>query len=106
MIDSTYFFVIVMFMAIGTFAIRSSFIAISGKLKNSEKLREFFSYIPAAILPGFIIPAVFFHQGSIDFLAGKERLAVLVFSGIVFFFIRSTFLIIAVGLIALYLITN
>lgn len=106
MIDNTYFLTNVLFLAIGTFAIRSSFIAISGKLKHTGELKEFFSFIPAAVLPAFILPAIFYHEGTVAWLGGKERLAVLVVTSILFWFVRSTLLIISAGLILLYLLTN
>lgn len=104
MINPDYFLVNVLLLAFGTVVIRGFFIALSGKIKISEKMRELFTYIPASILPAFIFPATFFHEGSINSLAGKERFLVLIASGVIFFFIRSTLLIISVGLILLYVI--
>lgn len=105
MIDGNYFLINVALLAIGTVIIRGSFIAVSGKLKHTAELREFFSFIPAAILPAFILPAVFYHEGIVGVLGGKERLVVLLVSGVVFYFVRSTFLIIATGLVLLYGLT-
>lgn len=106
MIHDRYFFLNVILLAIGTLAIRGSFIAFSGKIKNSEKLRELFSYIPAAILPAFIFPTTFFHRGIVESIYGKERVLILIASGIVFFFVRSTLLIISLGLVLLYVATT
>ncbi len=106
MINTNYFLLNVVLLAVGTIMIRGSFIALSGKMKNSEKLRELFGFIPAAILPAFILPATFFHRGIVASLYGKERVLILIASGIVFFFLRSTFLIISFGLILLYLATS
>ena len=105
MINTNYFLLNVFLLTAGTLLIRGSFIAFSGKLKHTGELREFFSFIPAAVLPAFIMPAIYFHSGSVDWLGGKERLIVLLVSGVVFFFVRSTLLIISVGLVLLYLLS-
>ncbi len=105
MINPDYFLANVFLLATGTVIIRGFFIALSGKIKISEKTRELFSFIPAAILPAFIFPATFFHQGVFSYFGGKERFVILFLSGIVFYFKRSTLLIISFGLIVLYLLT-
>ena len=99
MINGNYFLLNVFLLTVGTLVIRGFFISLSGKMKVSDKMRELFSYIPAAVLPAFIFPATFFHQD-------KERFLVLLVSGIIFYFKRSTLLIISVGLVLLYLFTN
>ncbi len=104
MINTNYFLVNVLLLAVGTITIRGFFISLSGKMKITPKVKELFTYIPASILPAFIVPATFFHQGAIEFLGGKERFIILIVSGIIFYFKRNTFLIIAVGLTLLYLI--
>lgn len=105
MINQNYFLLNVLLLTLGTVTIRGLFIALSGKLKISDRIRELFSFIPAAILPAFIVPATFFHQGMSEALAGKERFLVLIASGLVFYFVRSTFLTIVTGLSLLYAIT-
>ena len=106
MINDNYFLLNVVLLAVGTIIIRGSFIALSGKMKNSEKLRELFSFIPAAVLPAFIFPATFFHRGVVESIYGKERVLILIASGVVFFFVRSTLLIISFGLFLLYAATQ
>jgi branched-subunit amino acid transport protein len=106
MIDNNYFLLNAVLLALGTIIIRGSFIALSGRMKNLEKLRELFSYIPAAVLPAFIFPATFFHQGVMESINGKERFLILIASGIVFFFFRSTLLIISLGLTLLFVVTQ
>lgn len=106
MIDRDYFWGIVFCLAIGTLAIRFSIIAISARMRISERWKELFSYIPAAILPAFIAPAAFFHQGQVAWAHGKERLVVLVFATGLCYITRSTLATVALGLVALYLITQ
>jgi len=102
--NTSYFLLNVILLAAGTITIRGFLISLSGKMKISDKMRELFSFIPAAVLPAFIFPATFFHQGVIEAVAGKERFLVLVVSGIIFYFKRNTLLIVSIGLILLYLI--
>lgn len=105
MIDSNYFLLNVCLLTIGTILIRGSFIAMSGKMKNIEKLRELFSYIPAAIFPAIIVPAAFFHQGKVEWLLHKERFLILMLSFVASYFVRNTLFIISFGLVLLYLVT-
>lgn len=105
MIEPSYYWNNVVLLALGTLAIRGSIIAISGRVKIPERLRELFSYIPAAILPAFIAPAVYFHEGNVGWLFGKERCVVLVLAAVICYFSRSTLATIMVGLAALYTVT-
>jgi branched-subunit amino acid transport protein len=102
MIETSYFWWNIFFLAVGTFAIRASIIAVSSKVKISDWYKEIFSYIPAAILPAFIAPAVFFHEGHIEYLYGKERFLVLVLATVVCFVWRSTLATIGFGLALLF----
>ncbi len=104
--DNTYFWSVVFLMLAGTLSIRFSMIALSSKIVISERTKEIFSFIPAAILPAFIAPSAFFHQGQVLSLGGKERMVVLIFVTFLFLWTRSTLATICVGLSALYLLTQ
>lgn len=106
MIPQSYYWVNVFLLAVGTLVIRGSIIALSAKVKISDRLKELFTFIPAAILPAFVAPAVFFHKGSVEWMMGKERAAVLVLATILCAVTRSTLATIAFGLVALFLFTN
>lgn len=93
-------------LAVGTLIIRASIIGISGKILISNRTKELFSYIPAAILPAFITPAVFFHQGKLSWIFGKERFLVMILATLVCYYSRSTLLTIGFGLVSLYIITQ
>jgi branched-subunit amino acid transport protein len=105
MIDSEYFWNNIFFLALGTIAIRGSIIALSARVKISDRVKELFSFIPAAILPAFIAPAVYFHNGHVDWVFGKERLLILILATAVCYFTRSTLVTITFGLGALYFIS-
>lgn len=87
---------------IGTFTIRSFLILASSKINIPQRVKELFSYIPAAVLPAFIFPSAFYHQGSVDFLMGKERFVVMIASGFWFLKTRSPLTTIIFGLLFLY----
>jgi branched-subunit amino acid transport protein len=106
MINGNYFLLNVLLLVIGTLFIRGFFIALSARMNISSKLKELFTFIPAAIFPALIMPAAFFHKGSVELLAGKERFLILIASGIVCYFIRNTLFVISFGLILLYVVKN
>ncbi len=106
MININYFLLNVIALTIGTIAIRGSFIALSGKMHISAKVKDLFTYIPAAILPALVIPATFFHQGNVDWLQGKERFIILLIASLACFFYRNTLFVICFGLSLLYVVTT
>ena len=105
MINEQYFIFNVIALTLGTIIIRGSFIALSGKFEVSQKIKDLFSYIPAAILPALIIPASFYHQGHVNWLFNKERFFVMLIAIVVSYFVRNTLFIISFGLILLYLVS-
>ncbi len=104
MIETNYFWLNVILLAVGTLTIRGSFIAMSSRITISDRWRQIFSYIPVAVLPAFVAPAVFFHEGHQAWLLGKERFIVLIISTAVCFYTKSTLITITFGLVALYLL--
>lgn len=102
MITPAYFWLNVFLLAVGTFLVRFSVIALSGRITISARLKEIFSFIPAAVLPAFIAPAVFFHRGNVDWLAHKERLFILLVAMGVYHVTRSTLATVSFGLVCLY----
>ena len=76
MIDSGYFWFSIFCLTVGTLIIRGTLIFLSSRFTISERVKDLFSFIPAALLPAFILPAAFFHQGKVEALFGKERLLV------------------------------
>lgn len=104
MIQADYFWKTIILLSIGTIAIRFSIIAVSGKITISERLKEIFSFIPAAVIPAIIAPMVFFHEGSVEVILGKERLIVLIIATIICYRSKSMLATVSSGLILLYFI--
>lgn len=101
-----YFWSCILLLSLGTFAIRMSLIGLSSRITISNRTKQVFSYIPAAILPAFIAPAAFFHQGSLEWAYGKERLLVLLISTAICFLTQSTLATVGLGLFLLYSLTQ
>ena len=106
MIDTHYFWFIVLFLSIGTLSIRFSFIALSSKFKISEQLKEIFSFIPAVVIPALIAPMVFFHEGQVNWALEKERFLILILATVVCYLTKSMIGTILFGLITLFLATQ
>lgn len=105
-IEPSYFWTNVLLLGMGTFAIRGSIIAISSRVRISDRAKELFSFIPAAILPAFIVPAVVLHRGQVGLVFGKERMIALVLATAVCFLWRTTLGTIVVGLVTLFLMRD
>lgn len=105
MIDGNYFIFNVLGLTLGTILIRGCFIALSGKMSLSAKVKDLFTYIPAAILPALIVPATFFYRGNVEWLHGKERFVVLIASLVLSYFVRNTLAIVSFGLALLYVLS-
>lgn len=106
MINPNYFWIVIFFLSIGTFLLRFSLIALSSRVTISDRTKEILSYIPAAVLPAFIAPAVYFHKGQVDWIFGKERILALAFATIILLLTRSILLTIVSGLLILYLVSQ
>lgn len=104
MIPAEYFWLNIAALALGTIGIRYSLIAVSGRVKITDRTKEIFTYIPAAILPALVAPMVFFHHGTVEWIWGKERAFVLLLTTVVCALTRSTLATILFGLIGLYVI--
>jgi len=102
--NNSYFWITIIPLGIGTFLIRASMIYLSNKFTISDRLKEIFTFIPAAILPALVAPMVFFHPGESTFLMYKERVFALIIALVFAFKYRSILVTILCGLASLYLL--
>ena len=102
--DSTYFWTIVFFLAVGTLLIRVSFFYLYSFLKIPKELEKAFVYIPVAILPALVGPSVVFHQGAVESLLGKERTLAFIIATIACYKTKNVAITLIVGLGFLLLI--
>ncbi len=96
---------VILGLALGTFVIRSTFIYLSSRIKISERFKEIFSLIPAAIFPALVVPMTFYHKGTNEIFFYKERFIVLIIATIVCYKYKSVFITIISGLIILYVMS-
>jgi len=61
-------------MALGTFALRFSFIYLFGKMEMPEWLRRSLRFVPASVLAALVFPALTYPNGVLDFTLGNIRL--------------------------------
>jgi branched-subunit amino acid transport protein len=106
MIDKMNFWNVILFLGMGTLAIRVSFFFLLSKIKINPIIRKGFTYIPVAVLPALIGPSVVLHKGTIEFLYGHERLASLIVATLACFFSKSVLIAIITGLTSLYLFST
>jgi branched-subunit amino acid transport protein len=106
MIEDRVFWYVVALLAIGTLAIRSSIILVAARVQISERHKEIFSFIPAAVFPALAASMVYFHDGQVYWLFGKERLFVLILATGVAYRIRKITVTLLFGLLLLYFLTH
>lgn len=87
--SGSYFWTNILALATGTLIIRGSMIFLLAKARFSETTREILSYVPSAVFPAIIAPAILLHQGHVDWLAGKERIPAALLTIAVFLVTRS-----------------
>lgn len=58
----------------GAFALRLSFIGLSGRVEMPLFLRRVLRFLPAAVLTAFVIPLVFYQNGALEVSLSNERL--------------------------------
>ncbi|MCB1198243.1 MAG: AzlD domain-containing protein, partial [Deltaproteobacteria bacterium] len=80
------FWLVVIFLGLGTFTIRASVIYLSRFIVMTGRTKQVLSLIPAAVFPAFFVPLAFFHQGSNQLLLGKERLVVLICATVICYY--------------------
>ena len=85
-----------------TFAMRLSFIALLGKIDLPALLEKGLKYVPVAVLPALIAPALFYQQGQLNLSVGNERLIAGLAAVIVTVYTKNMLLTIGVGMIVLW----
>ncbi len=61
-------------LAVGTFALRLSFIYLFGKVDMPDWLRRALRFVPASILAALVFPALTYPNGTFDLSLGNLRL--------------------------------
>ena len=61
-------------MALGTFALRFSFIYLFGKVEMPDWLRDALKFVPASVLAALVFPALTYPNGTLDLTLNNIRL--------------------------------
>lgn len=104
MLDMTQFWPVVICLGIGTFLIRYSFILIMDRLTISDNVRRMLRFIPAAVLPALVVPAILLHRNGVTGFAGWDRLIAALIAVAVAWRTRNILATIGSGMAALWLL--
>ena len=61
-------------LAVGTYALRLSFIYLFGKVDMPDWLRRALRFVPASVLAALVLPALTYPNGMLDLSLGNVRL--------------------------------
>jgi branched-subunit amino acid transport protein len=97
---------IIVGMGIVTYAIRLSLIVLLGRLDVPPLVQRALRFVPPAVLSAIILPEVLRPGGALDISFGNDRLIAGVLAAVVAWRTRNVFLSIAVGMIALWILST
>ena len=89
---------LIIFMAVGTFALRLSFIYLFGKVEMPDWLRRALRFVPASVLAALVFPALTYPNGALDLSLGNVRLLAGLGGALVAWKTRNVLWTIAVGM--------
>ena len=92
-------------MGIVTYAIRLSLIVLLGRLDVPPLVQRALRFVPPAVLSAIVFPEVLSPGGALDISFGNDRLIAGVLAAGVAWRTRNVFLSIAVGMIALWILS-
>jgi branched-subunit amino acid transport protein len=91
-------------LALGTFALRFSFIYLFGKVDMPDWLRRALRFVPASVLAALVFPALAYPNGALDLSLGNVRLLAGLGGALVAWKTKNVLWTIAVGMILLWLL--
>ena len=91
-------------MGVITYLIRLSLFILPEKVMLPPWLLRALRYVPAAVLSAIILPELLLPTGTLDLSLGNERLLAGVVAAVVAWRTRNVFVIVAVGMIVLWLL--
>ena len=96
---------IIVGMGIVTYAIRLSLIVLLGRLDVPPLVQRALRFVPPAVLSAIILPEVLRPGGALDISFGNDRLIAGVLAAGVAWRTKNVFLSIAVGMVALWILS-
>jgi len=91
-------------LAIGTFALRLSFIYLFGKMDMPDWLRRALRFVPASVLAALVFPALTYPNGALDLSLGNIRLLAGIGGALVAWKTRNVLWTIAVGMVLFWIL--
>lgn len=102
--SNTTFWLVISAIGIATILMRGSFILTGERFKLNDKFGEILRFIPASVLAALVAPAIFYHNGMVEALHGKERLLASLFALFIAYKTQNIFFTILTGMGTLYLL--
>ena len=93
-------------MGVITYLIRLSLFILPEKVMLPPWLLRALRYVPAAVLSAIILPELLLPGGTLDISLGNERLLAGLVAAVVAWRTRNVFVIVAVGMIVLWLLQS
>jgi branched-subunit amino acid transport protein len=97
--DSLSIWLFFIVLAIGTFALRLSFIYLFGKVGMPGWLRRALRFVPASVLAALVFPALTYPNGALDLSLGNIRLLAGIGGALVAWKTRNVLWTIGVGMV-------
>jgi branched-subunit amino acid transport protein len=91
-------------LAIGTFALRFSFVYLFGKIEMPDWLRRALRYVPASVLAALVFPALTYPNGTLDLSLSNIRLLAGLGGALVAWKTRNVLWTIAVGMVLFWIL--
>jgi branched-subunit amino acid transport protein len=91
-------------LAIGTFALRLSFIYLFGKVEMPDWLRRALRFVPASVLAALVFPALTYPNGALDLSLGNVHLLAGIGGALVAWKTRNILWTIAVGMVLFWIL--
>jgi branched-subunit amino acid transport protein len=93
-------------LALGTFALRLSFIYLFGKVDMPDWLRRALRFVPASVLAALVLPALTYPNGTLDLSLWNVRLLAGLGGALVAWKTRNVLWTIAVGMALLWVLQS
>lgn len=91
-------------LALGTYALRLSFIYLFGKIDMPDWLRRALRFVPASVLAALVFPALTYPNGTLDLSLGNVRLLAGLGGALVAWKTRNILWTIAVGMVLFWIL--
>lgn len=91
-------------LALGTFALRFSFIYLFGKMDMPSWLRRALRFVPASVLAALVFPALTYPNGTLDFSLGNVHLLAGMGGALVAWKTKNVLWTIAIGMVLFWIL--